>query len=142
MKKLVAVAVVAALGLGMAGTAQPAFAGGWHHRGHHHHGDFWLGAGVALTGLAVLDAVLGPRTVVYAQPPVVYGPPPVAYTPPVVYAPAPVVYSFPVVVAPPPVVCRPVYLPPPVVYRPPVYYGGYWGPRPGYYPTYRAGCRW
>jgi hypothetical protein len=138
MKKLVVVALVAALGLGAMGTA-PAEAGGWgHHRhgGHHGHwscGDVIFGAVAAVTGLALLDAVLSPPRVVYTQPAVVYSPPPVAYTPPpVVYAPPPVVYTAPVVLPP---VCRPMHVPPRVIYQRPAYcpaprpmypYGGYW----------------
>ena len=135
MKKLVAVALVTALGLGVVGTAQPALAGGWGHHGHGgHHVNGWLAAGVALTGLAVLDAVLSPP-VVYEQPAVVYSPPPVVYSPPpVVYAPPPVIYNPPVAYGP--VIVRPpvCYAPPPV-WRVPVY----WPPRPVYRPFYRTG---
>ena len=145
MKKLGV--VVLAVALGLAATARPAMADGW--RGHHrsHCGDWIVGAAVALTGLAVLDAVLEPRTtVVYAQPPVAYAPP-AYYAPPTMmtapgvisttgvvttyaaqpaigYSPPPAYYAPPpVYYAPPPV----YYAPPAVVYTPPIYYGGYYG---------------
>ena len=120
MKKLAVVALVAALGL--AGMAQPALAGGWFHHRSHHHGNGWVAAGVALTGLAVLDAMLSPRPVVYAQPAVAYSEPQVIYAPPpVYYAPPPVYYAPPV--------CRPVYAVPRVIYQRPAYCPP---PRPAY----------
>jgi len=131
MKKLAVVALVAALGLGMVGT-QAVEAGGWRHHSHHHRGwhcgDVLFGAAVALTGIAVLDALLSPEPrVVYTQPAVVYSPPPVYYAPPpVVYTPPPVVYTRPVVVPP---VCRPVHVVPRVIYQQPVFCPP---PRPAY----------
>lgn len=142
--------VVLAVAVGLAATARPAMADGWRHHGGGHGGScgsFLVGAAVALTGLAVLDAVLEPRTtVVYAQPPVAYAPP-AYYAPPTVmtapgvisttgvvttYAGQPaVVYSpSPAYYAPPPV----YYAPPAVVYAPPIYYGGYYGASYGYAP--------
>jgi len=134
MKKVVIVTV--ALALGLAGPGQSAVAGGWyyhpyhhHHHHHHHHGwhcgDVLLAAGVAVAGLAVLDAVLSePRTVVYERPVYYAPPPPVVYAPPppVVYAPPPVVYAPPAVVVPVRPVCPRVYVVPRVVrYRSAVY---------------------
>ncbi len=131
MKKLIVVALVAALGLGMVGTAGSAEAGGWGHRSHHHRGwsccDFIAGAVATVAGIALLDAVLSPEPrVVYAQPAVAYAPPPVYYEPqpvyytppPVYYAPPPVYYSRPVMLPP---VCRPMHVAPRVVHHQPAY---------------------
>jgi hypothetical protein len=106
MKKMMAMMLVAAMGIGVVGTAQPAMAD--HHRGHG-----WFGAGVALAGLAVLDAVFGSRFAACEEPAPVYCPPPVVYSPP------PVVYAPPVY-CPPPVVYPPVFIQAPI-YRPPVF---------------------
>ena len=126
MRKMAVGLLVLALGIGLAGPARPALADGWHHHHRVHCGDVLLAAGVALTGLAVLDAVLSPRTVVYQQAPAYYAPPPVVYTPPpVTYCPPPVVYA-------PAPVCRPVYVVPRVTYYWPAYCPPpVWGPRPG-----------
>ena len=111
MKKLMAVMLVAAMGIGLVGTAQPALAD--HHRDGH--GAAWLAA-----GLVLLDAVLAPRTtVVYQQPAVVYAPPPVVY-------------------APPPVVYRPVFVPPPLIHRPPVFHIQPFPPRHDIRPWFRT----
>jgi len=119
MKKMLAMMLVAAMGIGLVGTAQPAQA-------DHRHGKPWL---------ALLVALLAPRpTVVYEQP--AYCPPPVVYPPP------PVVYTLPVV-CPPPVVYRPVYVAPPVIHRPPIFhiqpvpYA-----HPGFRPDYREHGGW